>query len=129
HPKATLPNRGTQGSAGYGLYIYRKIHLSPHSFQAVAIGWARQMPSQYHTQIRERSSLGIQGIAVRAGIIDSDYRGEISVVLHNLTATEYTLMPQAKIAQLLFIPNGIPDLVEVAELDNTQRGNGSFSST
>ncbi|RKP37546.1 dUTPase-like protein, partial [Dimargaris cristalligena] len=127
--KATLPNRGTPGSAGYDLYTYRKVHLSPHSFQAVAIGWALQMPPQYHAQIWERSSLGIQGIAIRAGIIDSDYRGEISVVLHNLTATEYTLMPQAKIAQLLFIPNATPNLVEVADLDNTQRGDGSFGST
>ena len=130
-----LPARATAGSAGLDLTacIEEDIIISPRQLVRVPTGVAIALPGpEYVALVYARSGLGIKhGVTLSngVGVIDSDYRGEIQVGLTNLSRTPYTISPADRIAQLSVVPVVRVDPVPVADLDETERGNGGFGST
>lgn len=132
--QAPLPQRQTEGSAGYDLCacVEEPVTLLPGEAFIFPTGLAAEIPHGCAGMIFTRSGLGVKhGVAVRngVGVIDSDYRGEIHVGLQNFSQEPYTIQPGERIAQLILMPVYLPPVVEVEELSQTQRGSGGFGST
>ena len=125
-----LPKRGTEHSAGLDLFSAIDISIPRRNRRLVSTGISVQLPDGSYGQVAARSSMAVKGIDVGAGVIDSDYRGEIKVLLVNNTDSDYQVYVGDKIAQLIVLPY-IRYLVpiQVSTLDETQRGNGGFGST
>lgn len=132
---AQLPKRETIGSAGHDLRACIKEDMVIPAGGAVRLptGIAIEMESaDYVAIIASRSSMAYKyGIAMGNGIgvIDSDYRGEISVFLRNNSDVDFVVHPGDRVAQMLIMPVALPDIVEVDELSDTERGAGGFGST
>lgn len=128
------PEYKTNGSAGIDLCANIEETIILKQFQRVLIptGLYLSIPFGYEGQIRARSGLALKhGITLANGIgtIDSDYRGEIKVILINLGTEDFHINAGDRIAQLVFIKHEIVELVEVEYLDDTERGNGGFGHT
>lgn len=133
---AIPPKKGSAGAAGFDLCadIRAPISIQPGQVVAVPTGIAIELGANYYARIAERSGLAAKhSISVRAGVIDSDYRGEIKVLLHNLkldaSAMPFTVNPGDRIAQMIIYEIPAVELVEVQELSDTARGAGGFGST
>lgn len=132
---AKLPTRGTVGSAGMDLYacIDEPITLNGGDKAVIPTGIAIGLDNpEYAAFIYARSGLAIKhgiGLLNSVGVIDSDYRGEICVGVINQLKEPYTIQPFERIAQMVIQPVALPELVEVDELDDTDRGAGGFGST
>ncbi len=132
---AILPKAETKGSAGMDLYacIDTKITVMPHECVKFPTGIAISLPdSHYGAFIFARSGLSVNhGLAPAncVGVVDSDYRGEITVGLVNQFNEPYTVEPAERIAQMVIMPVCNADIYEVEELDETDRGSGGFGST
>ena len=125
------PKYMTEGSAGLDLkaMLESPVELKPLGRVLVPTGLYLSIPSGYEGQIRGRSGLALKhGISLANGIgtIDSDYRGEIKVILINLSNESYTVNNGDRIAQLVFIKYTKCELVEVEDLDETKREDGGF---
>lgn len=123
---AILPERANSYAAGYDLYLPRDTSLEV-GLNKVRIGIAMQIPHGYYGRIACRSSMAKCGMTVEAGVVDEDYRGEIMVLLRVREAME--LKRGWKIAQMVITPYATPEIVEVDELGETERGSGAFGST
>lgn len=133
-PQAVLPVRATSGSAGLDLSacIDAPMTLAPGQRALIPTGLAAAIPAGTAGMIYARSSLGVKhGIALSngVGVIDSDYRGEISVGLCNFSSEPYTIQPGERIAQLVLHPVLLLPVEEADSLDETARGAGGFGST
>jgi len=131
---AKVPTRGSEYAAGYDLYAATEaeMHLFPHTTQLVPTGLSFELPEGYFGAIFARSGLASKrGLrpANCVGVVDSDYRGEVMVALHNDSDYIMTLEPEERIAQLVLMPYMNMTFEEVDELEHTQRGNGGFGST
>jgi dUTP pyrophosphatase len=128
---ARLPCYGTAGSAGLDLYFCASepITIPVGTVTRIPTGIAVAVPAGYVGLIRDRSSLAMAGLQTVAGVIDSDYRGEVMVAVHNTGTTSLTLRPGDRIAQMLILDCPRLDVVETAELPGTERGAGGFGST
>ncbi len=131
HP---LPNYETAQSAGMDLraHIAEDIVLQSMQRQIVPTGLSIALPSGYEAQVRPRSGLAAKnGITVlnAPGTIDADYRGEVKVILINLSDQPFTIENGTRIAQLVVAPVTQGDWQEVKELGETSRGSGGFGST
>lgn len=128
-----LPEPKTSGSAGIDLYAnIAKLVLKPLDRALIPTGLYLSIPEGYEGQIRARSGLALKhGISLANGIgtIDSDYRGEIGVILVNLGKDEYIINKGDRIAQLVIVKNEKVELCEVDFLDETKRGPGGFGHT
>ncbi|MWV27043.1 dUTP diphosphatase [Aurantiacibacter rhizosphaerae] len=127
-----LPAYATQGAAGMDVVAAENITLRPGSRHAVATGFAVAIPEGYEIQVRPRSGLALKhGITVpnTPGTIDSDYRGEVKVIMINLSDDNFPIQRGDRIAQLVLAPVTIASWDEVEELDETARGAGGFGST
>lgn len=129
-----LPKYKTEGSAGMDLTacIDENIILKPLERKLIKTGIAIALPNNYEAQVRPRSGLALKnGISVlnTPGTIDADYRGEIGVILINLSNEDFVVERGMRIAQLVISPIVQAELVEVKELDETLRGQGGFGST
>lgn len=134
HKNAILPEYQTTGAAGADLHarIDQPIILKPMQRQHIPTGLAIAMPQGVELQIRARSGLSFKyGISMVNGIgtIDSDYRGEIGVLLINLGQEDFTVEPNMRIAQAVISRYETAVWQEVDELDETERGGGGFGST
>lgn len=135
HDNAQLPKRETPGSAGHDLRacITEDMVIAAGSTAHLPTGIAIEMENaNYVAIIAARSSMAAKyGITMANGIgvIDSDYRGEISVLLRNQSEQDFVVHPGDRVAQLLLLPVDLPELVECEHLSETQRGNGGFGST
>ena len=129
------PFYATPGSAAMDLHacVDAAVTLRPGGRAVIPTGIAIALPSpDYVALVFVRSGMGFRhGIALSngVGVIDSDYRGEISVGLVNLSQDSYTIQPGDRIAQLMVTPVVRPVLVQAEELDETDRGAGGFGST
>ena len=134
HPNATLPTYGSTEAAGADLYAcLDEIVLIPAGKTVfIPTGLAIEVPQGCAGLIYARSSMGAKrGLAPanKVGVIDSDYRGQVMVALHNHGQEDQTVQPGDRVAQLLITPVFTPGFVEVDELDGTARGTGGFGST
>ncbi len=127
-----LPAYATAGAAGMDVVAAEDLTLAPGTRHAVATGFAIAVPPGYEVQVRPRSGLALKhGVTClnTPGTIDSDYRGEVKVILANLGAEPFVVNRSDRIAQLVPAPVLRAVLAEVASLDETARGAGGFGST
>lgn len=127
-----LPAYATTGAAGMDVVSAEDVVIAPGERHAVATGLAVAIPEGYEIQVRPRSGLALKhGITVpnTPGTIDSDYRGELKVILINLGAEPFAIARGDRVAQLVLAPVVQAAWDEVAELDATERGAGGFGST
>ena len=127
-----LPAYATAGAAGMDVVAAEDVLLAPGGRHAVATGLALAIPQGYEVQVRPRSGLALKhGISVpnTPGTIDSDYRGELKVILINHGAEAFAIARGDRVAQLVLAPVVRAAWVEVADLDATARGAGGFGST
>jgi len=134
-PRAMLPKRATEGSAGYDLFalLEEETPIYPGLPVKIRTGVAISMPSREMVGlIYPRSGLASKFGLIPSncvGVIDSDYRGELIVSLTNLSRNAYILKPFERVAQLVFAPVLLPEFREVETLSETERGSGGFGST
>ncbi|MDG5746652.1 dUTP diphosphatase [Qipengyuania sp. XHP0207] len=127
-----LPAYATDGAAGMDVVAAENVTLEPGTRHAVATGLAMAIPGGYEIQVRPRSGLALKhGISVpnTPGTIDSDYRGELKIVLINHGSEAFAIARGDRIAQLVLAPVTQAEWEEVEELDATTRGSGGFGST
>ena len=128
-----LPSRQTTGSAGFDLASAEPdFVLAPGERRLVSTGLAVEIPPGIEGQVRPRSGLALRhGITMpnAPGTIDSDYRGELRVILQNLGTEPVTIVRGDRIAQLVFARYETPELVDATELEQSSRGAGGFGST
>ncbi|MBC7386324.1 MAG: dUTP diphosphatase [Cryobacterium sp.] len=128
-PDATLPTRGHPDDAGLDLYALENGVVAPGSGVLARTGIALMLPSQTVGLVADRSSMAKKGIKTAGGVIDAGYRGEIQIVLRNISDVEFQFSKGERIAQLLILPCLTPAVVEAPSLDETSRGAGGFGST
>jgi dUTP pyrophosphatase len=127
-----LPAYATDGAAGMDVVAAEELDLMPGQRHAVATGFAIAIPDGYEVQVRPRSGLALKhGITVpnTPGTIDSDYRGELKVIMINLGDAPFPIRRGDRIAQLVAAPVQRAAFEEVGDLDETARGAGGFGST
>lgn len=134
---ATIPTLGSTGAAGCDLYANLtsdggSVTIAPGATYLVKTGVAMEIPKNYAGFIYARSGLASKrGLrpANCVGVVDSDYRGEVMVALHNDSQSEQTINHGERIAQMVLGPYLRPEFVEVNDLTNTERGDGGFGHT
>lgn len=127
-----VPAYATSGAAGMDVISAEDVTLQPNARYAVATGLALAIPQGYEIQVRPRSGLALKhGITVpnTPGTIDSDYRGELKIILINHGGERFVIRRGDRIAQLVLAPVVQAMWTEVEELDLTERGAGGFGST
>ena len=127
-----LPAYATDGAAGMDIVAAESLTLRPGARAAVATGMALAIPPGWEVQVRPRSGLALKnGITClnTPGTIDSDYRGEVKVILANLSDEYFEVKRGERIAQLVPAQVQRAVLIEVEDLDDTKRGSGGFGST
>ena len=126
--------KATKGSAGFDLLasINKPLVIEAGKSLLVPCGFSLQMPHHFEAQVRPRSGLALKNsitVLNTPGTIDSDYRGEICVILINHSQISFKISRGMRIAQIIFKETPEVNLVEVDDLDNTKRGSGGFGST
>ena len=127
-----LPAYATPGSAGMDVVAAEDLDLQPGERHAVATGFKVAIPDGYEIQVRPRSGLALKhGVSVpnTPGTIDSDYRGELKIILINFGAQAFPIRRGERIAQIVPAAVTTARWDEVADLDDTSRGAGGFGST
>lgn len=136
YENAKLPTRADDGSAGMDLYAYLKDDymrvINPHTTQMISVGFAMETPNNTYGAIFARSGLASKkGLrpANCTGVVDSTYRGEVFVALHNDTDTPQQIMHGDRIAQLIIMEYPTVGIIETDTLSETERGNNGFGSS
>ena len=126
---AKLPSYGHKGDAGLDLFSAVDLVLKKGQIEAVSTGIKVAIPEWHVGLIWDKSGISLKGVHRLAGVIDSGYRGEVRVVLVNLSDSSFVIEKGMKIAQMLIQPLSVVNIVEAQELDDTSRGEGGFGST
>ncbi len=131
---ATMPTRGSLAAAGYDLYanVKEDVKIAPHTTEKIGTGLAMEIPDGYYGGIYARSGIATkEGLrpANCVGVVDSDYRGEIIVALHNDSELDRVITPDERIAQIIIQPYLSVEFEEADELTDSERGTGGFGST
>ena len=129
-----LPKYETDGSSGLDLaaFIDKNIEIKPGQSEIIPTGLAVAIPNNFEIQIRPRSGLAAKkqiSVLNTPGTIDADYRGELKVILINLSQKSFIVKRGLRIAQMVLCPVVKAKLIEVESLENTERGSGGFGST
>jgi dUTP pyrophosphatase len=129
-PHATLPKRGSSSAAGLDMYSIETVSIAPKQRLLVRTGLAVAIPEGFYGRLAPRSGLATKrGLDVLAGVIDSDYRGEVCCLLYNTGDETVDLPEESKICQLIVERIILPAPTWVNDLDETHRGEGGFGST
>ena len=129
-PNAQLPTRANPGDAGYDLAAVEGVAIPPRGKAVVPTGVAIAIPEDTYARVAPRSGLAAKhSIHVGAGVVDSGYRGEIKVVLFNLSDTEFVVSAGDRIAQIIVTRIATPDVFEVDSLPESVRGEAGFGSS
>lgn len=129
-PEAKIPERAHTSDAGLDLFTLDQGVVEINETIILRTGIAMAIPEGYVGLIWDKSGLAANyGLTCLGGVIDAGYRGEIMIKLANLGTEAYTITKHQKIAQLLIQPVALPQLEEVKELDETERGDAGFGST
>ncbi len=132
--KVKLPSYKTEGSSGMDLiaFVDKPIEIKPNNSALIPTGLSIAIPQDYEVQIRPRSGLAAKSnisVLNTPGTIDSDYRGELKIILFNHGNKEFIVKNNERIAQMVLTPILKVDFEEVDSLPNTIRGSGGFGST
>ena len=128
--EAKMPQYAHPGDAGMDFFSNENILLKPGERKLVATGIAMAIPQGYVGLLWDKSGIASKfGIKSMAGVIDAGFRGEITILLHNLSTEEFQIEKGMKVAQMLIQPVEQKQLLEVQELDETERNDGCFGST
>ena len=133
-PRVQLPSYKTEGSSGMDLmaFVDKPIKIAPNTSALIPTGISLAMPNDVEIQIRPRSGLAIKsniGVLNTPGTVDSDYRGEIKIILFNHGTGKFIVKNKDRIAQMVLMPILKIDFEEVEDLPDTLRGSGGFGST
>ena len=133
-PSVELPSYKTDGASGMDLMAFVKepINLKPQTSCLIPTGISVAFPSEYEIQIRPRSGLAAKNnisVLNTPGTIDSDYRGELKIILFNHGKDEFTVNDEDRVAQMVLMPILKVEIEETNELPETIRGSGGFGST
>lgn len=128
-PAAVLPTRAHPDDAGLDLYGLEDATLDPGAGALLRTGVAVAVPAGHVGLVCDRSSLARRGLKTAGGVIDAGYRGELGVLVWNLSREPQSVKRGERIAQLLILPIAVPAPVETDALDATARGVGGFGST
>lgn len=128
---AQLPTRGSKDAAGLDLYCPFHIKVPADSQKKIPLGISVEIPQGYMGLLVPRSSMSKTPLrcANSVGIIDADYRGELSIAYENISCSDYTIFRGDRIAQLIIVPIAIVDVEEAQTLSETERGDGGYGST
>lgn len=127
---AQFPQTMRQGDAAMDFYAYKDYTIKPGQRIIVETGVAIAIPEGYWGNVRDRSGLaGKHGLHTLAGVIDSNYRGEIQVIIINLSQETYQIKKGDRIAQMIIAKHESIELIEASELDKTNRGEGRLASS
>lgn len=128
---AQLPTRGSKDAAGLDLYCPFHIKVPADSQKKIPLGIAVEIPKGYMGLLVPRSRMSKTPLrcANSVGIIDADYRGEISIAYENISCSDYTIFRGDRIAQLIIVPIAVVDVEEAQTLSETERGDGGYGST
>lgn len=128
---AKIPVQATLGSAGFDLYTCEEVVLNPRSATVVDIGLRLRLPDSLWGKLYSRSSLSLKFLDVASGVIDSDYRGAIKVVMFNHSSEPMNLDMGQRFAQIVFHKRPKIEIEEVDDIPETEtaRGSGGFGST
>ena len=134
NPEAKLPSYKTQGSSGMDLMalVDDKTIVKPNSSELIPTGLSIAVPEDLEIQIRPRSGLAAKhsiSVLNTPGTIDSDYRGELKIILYNHSNKDFIVNKNDRVAQIVLVPVLKVDFEEVQELPETVRGSGGFGST
>lgn len=129
HEKAVLPTRAHHDDAGLDLYALEDLVIAPGQGATARTGIAVAVPAGHVGLVADRSSLARRGLKTAGGVIDAGYRGELGVVLWNISGQEQRLKAGERVAQLLIVPVATPAVRELPALDATARGANGFGST
>ena len=127
-PDCTTPTKGTKGAAGYDLHAAERAVVPPGETTAIPLNLRAAIPEGKCLLLLSRSGLAAKGLTVQAGLIDSDYRGNICVLLHNSTIFEQKVEKNQRIAQGILIKTLEADF-QHGKLPPTERGTSGFGST
>lgn len=130
--EAITPTQATVGSVGFDLYATENSYIMGNEIKLIPTGIAVELPIELEAQVRSRSGLALKEklfVVNSPGTIDSDYRGEIQVILGNLSSAKKFIKKGDRIAQLVFNHRAFVDLIQVNELDETDRGINGFGSS
>lgn len=128
---AQLPTRGSKDAAGLDLYCPFHIKVLADSQEKIPLGIAVEIPKGHMGLLVPRSSMSKTPLrcANSVGVIDVDYRGELSIAYENISCSDYTIFRGDRIAQLIIVPVAMVDVEEVNSLSETERGTGGYGST
>lgn len=139
HPEAIIPTRSHKFDAGLDLYALEDNFVPIRGIAKVSTGVGIEIPEGYYAQIQDRSGMAVKGLRTGAGVIDHGYRAELVVVLHNLSYDKdlnfaqgmygYNIKKGDRIAQLILHKVEFPEVVEVTEFEDSERGENGFNST
>jgi len=130
YPDAIVPQHMREGDAAIDLCSYHDVAIKPWQRLTVGTGVAFALPEGYWGNVRSRSGLSSKhGIEAISGVLDSNYRGELHIILINLSDEEYQIKKGDRIAQMIVMPHAQVETNEVAELSDTNRGDSGFNST
>jgi len=128
-PNGKLPTKGTSGAAGYDVYSAMDVVVKPSKRALISTDLKMAFSGNIYCQLKSRSGNAVKGIDVAAGVIDSDYRGEVKVLIVNNSEEDFNVKKGDRIAQILFIELANVNLSESRMLNSTERGGGGFGST
>lgn len=132
HDDAIIPNFAHKGDAGMDLYSIEEVVIPASESKLIKTGISIALPKNTEAQVRPRSGLALKHsvtVLNTPGTIDEGYRGEIGVILINHGKEDFTVNKNMKIAQMVVKPIYDINILEVNDLDDTERGNGGFGST
>ena len=129
HAEARLPARAHPSDAGLDLSTVESAEIAPGEGRMLSTGLAFAIPEGFVGMIADRSSMARKGLKVAGGIIDASYRGEVRVVLWNLSRESQSVATGDRVAQMLLVPVSLAVCEDVADLDATVRGEGGFGSS
>ncbi|GAA7901770.1 dUTP diphosphatase [Helicobacter pylori] len=132
HPNALIPKYQTEGSSGFDLHAVEEVMIKSHGVGLVKIGICLSLEVGYELQVRTRSGLALNHqvmVLNSPGTVDNDYRGEIKVILANLSDKDFKVQVGDRIAQGVVQKTYKAEFIECERLDETSRGSGGFGST
>jgi len=129
HPDAKIPTFGTDYSAGFDIYSVEDKMISPGETYPVSTGIVIEIPVGKVLHIWDRSGMGMRGLTIFGGVIDSDYRGEIKAILNNSSTESKEIKKGERVCQGVIIDYHQPEFEEIEELSDTIRGEGWNNST